>query len=40
MGGGCSATMNGNVVERFLRRDYAEQEEDCKSTWQPFGHYH
>ena len=33
MGGGCSATMNGNVVERFFRRDYAEQEDDCKLTW-------
>ena len=25
--------MNGNVVERFFRRDYAEQEDDCKLTW-------
>jgi hypothetical protein len=32
MGGGCSGTMNGNVVERFFRRDYDEQEDDCKLT--------
>jgi len=25
--------MNGTVVERFFRRDYAEQEDDCKLTW-------
>ncbi len=31
--------MNGNVVERFFHRDYAEQEDDCKLTrhtvWTP-----
>jgi len=39
LGRGCSATMNGNVVERFFHRDYAEQEDDCKLTrhtvWTP-----
>ena len=24
--------MNGTVVERFFRRDYDEQEDDCKFT--------
>jgi len=28
--------MNGNVVERFLRRDYGEQEDDCKLIWHTF----
>jgi hypothetical protein len=31
--------VNGNVVERFFRRDYDEQEDDCKLTrhtvWTP-----
>ena len=39
MGEGCSRTMSGNVVERFFRRDYDEQEDDCKLTrhtvWTP-----
>jgi hypothetical protein len=39
MGGGCSGTMNGNVVERIFHRDYDEQEDDCTLTrhtvWTP-----
>jgi len=36
MGGGCSGTVNGNIVERFFRRDYNEQEDGCKLTWHTF----
>jgi hypothetical protein len=39
MGGGCSGTMRGNIVERFFHRDYGEQGDDCMLTrhtvWTP-----